>query len=75
MEKRNIIHKIRRESHRQEKVKEVIEYVKASGGIEYATKIMDNYYNEAIDILKDFKDSPYKESLGNLVKFTIERNR
>ncbi len=75
MEKRNVIHKIRHESQKQSKVKEVIDYVKASGGIEYAHKIMNDFYNEAIGILDGFRDSPYKKSLSDLVKFTIDRNR
>ncbi len=75
MEKKNVIHKIRHESDKQSKVKEVIDYVKASGGIEYAKNVMNNFYNEAIGILSEFSDSPYKQSLSDLVKFTIERNR
>jgi octaprenyl-diphosphate synthase len=75
LEKRNVIHKIKHESHKADKVKEVIKYVKASGGIEYAQGVMMKFYEEAIEILSGFRDSPYKESLAGLVKFTIERNR
>ena len=75
LEKKSIIYKIRHESHRQQKVREVISYVKASGGIEYAKKVMTGYYDEAMNILGEFPDSPYKKSLAGLVKFTIERTK
>ena len=75
LEKKSIIYKIRHKSHRQQKVREVISYVKASGGIEYAKKVMTGYYDEAMNILGEFPDSPYKKSLASLVKFTIERTK
>ena len=75
LEKKSVIHKIRNESHKQKKVKEVIDYVKHSGGLDYAKSVMANYYNEAMGILAEFPDSPYKNSLGDLVRFTIERNK
>ena len=75
LEKKSVIHKISNESHKQKKVKEVIDYVKHSGGLDYAKSVMANYYNEAMGILAEFPDSPYKNSLGDLVRFTIERNK
>jgi octaprenyl-diphosphate synthase len=75
LEKKSIIYKIRHESHRQQKVREVINYVKTSGGIEYATMVMNRYYEEAMRLLQGFPDSPYRKSLAGLVKFTIERSK
>lgn len=74
-EKRRIIRIVKHKSHKPEKVAEVINFVKASGGIAYATTIMEKYYQEAKDILHQFPDSPYKESLLGLVQFTIERTK
>lgn len=74
-EKRRIIRIVKHKSHKPEKVAEVIDFVKASGGIAYATTIMEKYYQEAKDILHQFPDSPYKESLLGLVQFTIERTK
>jgi octaprenyl-diphosphate synthase len=48
--------------------------VKASGGIEYANKAMNRFREEALHILDGFPESRYKESLIQLVQFTIERN-
>lgn len=75
LEKRKIIGIIKNESNKPRKVKEVISYVKASGGIAYANEVMDRFHKEALDLLNTFPDSPYKNSLIQLVQFTIERNK
>lgn len=74
MEKRRIIRIVKNESSKPKKVKEVIEFVKASGGMEYATQTMRRFHEEALLLIKDFPDSAYKKSLGELVQFTIDRN-
>jgi len=73
--KRKIIHKIKHESHKQKVVDEVINYVKESGGIRYAQQVMENYYHDAMKILEAFEDSTYKTALGQLVRFTIDREK
>jgi len=73
--KRKIINIIKNQSHKPKKVSEVIEFVKASGGIAYATEAMNKFYAEALLILDSFADSVYKTSLQQLVQFTIERNK
>ncbi len=75
LEKRKIIGIVRNESDKVGKVKEVIDFVRGSGGIEYAKQVMEKYYNQALEMLSDFPESNYKESLGNLVRFTIERSK
>jgi octaprenyl-diphosphate synthase len=74
-EKRRIINIIRNKSHIPKKVNEVIEYVKKSGGIEYAIGVMNEFYKEALQMLSEFPNSPYKSSLEELVTFTIEREK
>ncbi|MET3126952.1 octaprenyl-diphosphate synthase [Arcicella rosea] len=71
--KRNIINIIKNESDNPKKVAEVISFVKQSGGLEYATKVMKNIVEEAQNILSTFPDSIYRKSLAGLVQFTIER--
>lgn len=73
-EKRKMINIVKNESDKPRKVKEVIEFVKKSGGIEYAVKAMNRFHEEAMLLLKDFPDTAYKRSLIQLVQFTIERN-
>ena len=73
-DKRRIIHIVKNESEKPRKVKEVIEFVKKSGGLEYAVQAMNRYHQEAMVLLKDFPDTAYKQSLIQLVQFTIDRN-
>ena len=54
-------------------VKKVIEFVVAKGGIDYATKKMNDFLLEAIAILKTYPDSVYRNSLEQLLAFTISR--
>ena len=74
-QKRNIIYTIKNESHKPRKVAEVIEFVKNSGGIEYATEVMKTYQDDAIRILHTLPASEYRHSLEQLVRFTIERKK
>ncbi|MBS1681812.1 MAG: polyprenyl synthetase family protein [Bacteroidetes bacterium] len=73
LEKRRIIGIVKNNSDNPKKVKEVISFVKNSGGIEYANKAMERYYKMALDLLNDLPESEYKVSLAQLVQFTIER--
>jgi octaprenyl-diphosphate synthase len=73
LEKRKMISIVKNESEKPKKVKEVIEFVKKSGGIEYAKEAMNRYYSEALDLLNELPDTTYRNSLRELVKFTIER--
>jgi octaprenyl-diphosphate synthase len=75
LDKKKVIFKIKNQSHKSKKVHEVIDFVKDSGGIEYAEGVMEKYFNEALEILQTFEDSAYKESLNNLVQYTILRNK
>lgn len=73
LEKRRIIRIIKNENSQPKKIKEVIDYVKASGGIEYAQESMNRYHSKANAMLEEFPDSKYKNSLRQLVQFTIDR--
>ena len=74
-DKRRIIYIVKNQSEQSKKVQEVIDFVKQSGGIEYANSAMQAYYQEARTILDEFPDSPYKQSLAGLVAYTIEREK
>ncbi len=74
IEKRRIIRIVKNESQNPKKVKEVIEFVKRSGGIAYANAAMNKFHQDALLLLKEFPDSAYKRSLIDLVQFTIDRN-
>lgn len=74
-EKRRIIGLVKKHSENTEKVEEVIQFVRSSGGLEYATEKMRQFQQEAFDILEQFPDNPYKEGLKQLVTFTTERKK
>ncbi len=73
LERRRIISIVKNESEDPRKVKQVIEFVKKSGGIDYANKAMGEYHQKAIEALEGLQESPYKTSLIDLVQFTIDR--
>jgi octaprenyl-diphosphate synthase len=74
LEKRRILRIVKNESSKPRKVKEVIEFVKQSGGIEYAVKVMERFHQEALGEIASLPESAYKTSLQQLVQFTIDRN-
>ena len=75
LKKKEIIYIIRHQSNKPKKVAKVIEFVKKSGGIEYATEVMQKYHLQAQEVLNGFVDSTYKKSLSQLVTFTIDRQK
>ena len=75
LEKRRIINIVKNESDNPKKVAEVIAFVKNSGGIAYATEVMNRYVAEANLLLDFFPDSSYRRSLHQLVQYTIERSK
>jgi octaprenyl-diphosphate synthase len=75
LDKKKIIYLIRNKNEDKKAVNEVIDFVKKSGGLEYATGVMNQYFEEALNILQKFPDSTYKTSLESLVRYTIERKK
>lgn len=75
LDKRRMINIIKNESENPKKVADVIAFVKNSGGIDYATEAMNGYVAEAQTLLDSFSDSPYRQSLHQLVQYTIERSK
>lgn len=74
-DKSKIINIIKNHNKDKAKVDWVINYVRNSGGIPYAEKQMHRYQQEAFDLLHKFPDSPSKESLKDLVRYTTERKK
>lgn len=74
-EKRHIIKLIKRHNTKPDKVKEVIEFVLKSGGIEYTKKVMYDYRDQAFELLHQLPLSPARESLEDLVNFVVDRKK
>ena len=75
MEKRKVVNVVKNHNNNPEKVAEVIAKVNGSGGMEYAHKKMLEYRQKAFEILHQFPESPFRNSLQNLVVYTTERNK
>lgn len=73
--RRKIINTVRRHSDNPKKVREVIDFVLESDGIGYAEQKMREYANEALEILDTFPENPARESLRELVNYTINRKK
>ena len=71
--RRKIINTVKNNDNNEKKVQEVINFVIASGGLEYATEKMLEYRSEALEILKGFEESDAKNALRDLVLYTTER--
>ncbi|MEA3505104.1 MAG: polyprenyl synthetase family protein [Bacteroidota bacterium] len=74
-ERKKVIKAIKYNHDNPKKVAEIIEKVKSNGGIEYANKIMEQYRDDALKILKEFPQNKYRDSLEQLVLFTTERKK
>lgn len=74
-EKNHIIRIIKKYSNRPEKVKEVIEFVQQSGGLEYAKQAMQRYSEKAFETLYTFPESEARQSLEELVIFVTQRKK
>jgi len=71
--KRWLINCIKNHNNDKKVVKEVIEFVKESGGIDYTISKLKLFQREALDSLNSFNDNQYKKSLSQLVNYVIER--
>lgn len=75
-EKKNeIINIIKNHSKNTTKVAEVIDFVKQSGGLNYAQMKMQEYHQKAHQILDDLPNNEAKASLKQMVDFVIERRK
>jgi len=71
--KKSIIYIVKNNNNDKSKVKFVIDAVKDYGGIEYAEAKMKEYRDNALNILHSFPDSPAREALEELVRYTTDR--
>ena len=74
-DKRRILRIVKRNSKNKKEVDHVINYVLQSGGIEYSDEKMRNYASNAIDEIKSLPETEARNSLIQLVQFTIDREK
>lgn len=64
---------IKRYNNDTKRVKELVEFVKKSGGLDYAISVMKDFQQKAQNILDEFPDSDAKKSLHLMLSYVIER--
>lgn len=74
-EKKKILRLVRKAPNDSNAVKEVMNLILEGPGMDYARAQMAHFRNEAIEMLDGFSDSPSKQSLIDLLDFTINRNK
>ncbi len=74
-EKREIINVVKNHNENKIKVSALINKVKSSGGIEYTEKKMVEYKDLALNQLSALPDTDMKQSLIDLINYTIERKK
>lgn len=70
-----VINSIKNHNKDKKRVKEVIAFVKNNNGLSYAEAKMVEFQQEALALIQDFTDSPYKEALTLMVNYVIERKK
>ena len=75
LEKRSIISIVKNNNNNNQKVQQVIDFVIAKGGIEYATQAMFTYRDKALNLLKELPQNDCNVSLSALVNYTVDRKK
>jgi len=70
-----LINSVKKYNKDKKRVKEVIAFVKNNGGLDYAIGKMKTFQKEALNILEDYPNSPYKASLTLMVDYVIDRKK
>jgi octaprenyl-diphosphate synthase len=70
-----LIDSVKEHNTNKKRVKEVIQFVKDQGGLEYAERQMIHYKDAALELLSKYPDNEYKEALANLVTYVVDRKK
>ena len=72
--KKWIINSIKRHSKDKSRIKEIISFVKETGGLEYAIEKMNYFHKLALDDLKKLPENEFKKSLIDMINYVIQRD-
>lgn len=73
--KRRLIHILKNKNKSPEDIEEVIRAVKQAGGIAYTEQMMEKYKQEALEQLMLFPESPERDALEQLVRYSTDRRK
>lgn len=71
--RRKIIYIVKNKNKEKDQVQWVIQEVTKTGGLQYATNKMNEYRDDALNILHTFPPSNFRSALEELVRFTTDR--
>ena len=74
-EKNWIIQTVKRHNRDKKRVREVIEKVKATGGLTYAEDKMEEFRQKALALLLEFPQDAYRDALEQMVNYVISRKQ
>jgi len=74
-ERKYIIRKIKKHHDRPKKVQEVVDFVRNSGGLDYARVKMESHLDAAREILTKFPQSDVRLALEELIDYTGKRKK
>ena len=74
-DQKRILSIVKRHNKNKKKVQEVIDFVIDNGGLDYTKQKMHEYCEKAFDLLKDIPENESKESLVELVNYSINRKK
>jgi len=75
LEKRKMINIIKNHNEESGEVRKVINFVIEKGGISYANKIMHEYKEKALEVLRQLPPNDARNSLERLLTYAIERKK
>jgi octaprenyl-diphosphate synthase len=75
LEKRKMINIIKNHNEESGEVRKVINFVIEKGGISYANKIMHQYKEKALEVLRQLPANDARNSLERLLTYAIERKK
>lgn len=74
-EKKEIMRMVPQVAKNKKLVPTIVEFVNKYQGIQYAQKVMQEYKNRALQILKEFPESDANTSFAGLIHYVVERNK
>lgn len=73
--RKSLIYIIKNENRIRKKVGYIIDEVVKAGGIRYAEQKMFEYRDKALEILGEFPETPVRQALEDLVRYTTDRKK
>ncbi|MDG1379761.1 MAG: polyprenyl synthetase family protein [Flavobacteriaceae bacterium] len=70
-----LINSVKKHNKNKARVKKVIAFVKEKGGLAYAVSKMEQFQLEALELLKKYPNSEYKDALVLMVNYVISRDK